>query len=36
MDKAGPQVDFEDGDVQSGHVDASDHTHRRLKPGIFS
>ncbi|KAI8301311.1 General amino acid permease AGP2 [Colletotrichum sp. SAR11_240] len=32
MDKAGPRVDFEDGDVQSGHVDASDHTHRRLKP----
>ncbi|KAJ5014993.1 General amino acid permease AGP2 [Colletotrichum sp. SAR 10_99] len=32
MDKAGPRVDFEDGDVQNGHVDASDHTHRRLKP----
>ncbi|KAK8178804.1 hypothetical protein BC567DRAFT_160966 [Phyllosticta citribraziliensis] len=33
--KAGPRVDFEEGDVgdvQSGHVDASDHTHRRLKP----
>ncbi|KAK8153196.1 amino acid permease/ SLC12A domain-containing protein [Phyllosticta citrichinensis] len=35
VDKAGPRVDFEEGDVgnvQSGHVDASDHTHRRLKP----
>ncbi|CAI0644193.1 unnamed protein product [Colletotrichum noveboracense] len=32
MDKAGPRIDLEDGDVQSGHVDATDHTHRRLKP----